>query len=64
MDCPPGQKRSGRYGEVTVSGGSTVRITGFNSQCLDKTLLFVFNKFQYKVRVYSSSSYPRLMSNI
>ena len=31
MDCQPGQKRSGRYGEVTVSGGSTVRINGFNS---------------------------------
>ena len=35
MDCPPAQKRSGRYGEVTFSEGSTVRITGFNSQCLD-----------------------------
>ena len=35
MDCQPGQKRSGRYGEVTVSGGSTVCITGFNSQYLD-----------------------------
>ena len=24
MDCPPGQKKSGRYRKVAVSGGSTV----------------------------------------
>ena len=24
MDCPPGQKKRGRYREVAVSGGSTV----------------------------------------
>ena len=24
MDCPTGQKKSGRCGEVAVSGGSTV----------------------------------------
>ena len=27
MDCPPGQKKCGRCGEVAVSGGSTVVCT-------------------------------------
>ena len=26
MDCPPGQKKSGRCGGVAVSGGSTLPI--------------------------------------
>ena len=27
MDCPPGQKKCGRFREVAVSGGSTVVCT-------------------------------------
>ena len=43
MDCPPGQKKSGRCGEVPVSGGSTVVCTKAVKQFWSHDILVKFS---------------------